>query len=241
MLVDTGVGVHSLRKFLASSGLRPDDTEKPLEVVLTHCHFDHSGGAHQFDRVHVHQAEARYVREADKFRSASWISAEEVMPKPSGWKAGEYNVKPATVCGIEENTSFNLGDRSFQVLHLPGHSPGSLGLLDPEHGVLVTGDTLYTTDCGLIDWYPASQTGLMVSSLNRLLQLLISGAVDIVLPGHNEVISAETAEYEARKFIAEDTAQRRARKFFSRQRANLILGANCYFNLPPMCKDWIAN
>ena len=108
-----------MRKFLDSSGLRPEP-EKPLEVVLTHCHFDHSGGAHQFDRVHCHQAEARYVREADRFRSASWISPEEVMPKPSGWAAGEYNVKPATVCGIEENTSFNLGDRNFQVLHLPG-------------------------------------------------------------------------------------------------------------------------
>ena len=64
--MDTGVGVHSLRKFLDSSGLRPEP-EKPLEVVLTHCHFDHSGGAHQFDRVHCHWAEARYVREADKF------------------------------------------------------------------------------------------------------------------------------------------------------------------------------
>ena len=107
--------------------------------------------------------------------------------------------------------------------------------------MLVTGDTLYTTDCGLIDWYPASQTSLMVSSLNRLLKLLTSGAVDIVLPGHNEVISADTAEREALKFIEEDTRQRRAKKFLSRQRANLVLGANCYFNLPTMCKDWIAN
>ena len=108
-----------MRKFLDSSGLRPD-TEKPLEVVLTHCHFDHSGGAHQFDRVLCHQAEVGWVREADKFRCASWISPEELTPKPRGWKAAEYNVKPANVCGIEENTIFNLGDRRFQVLHLPG-------------------------------------------------------------------------------------------------------------------------
>ena len=106
---------------------------------------------------------------------------------------------------------------------------------------MVTGDTLYATECGLIDWYPGSQTGLMVASLNRLLTLLTTGAVDIVLPGHNEVISAQTAELEARKFLEEDTGQRRARKFISRQRANLILGANCYFQLPTKCKDWIAN
>ena len=119
LLVDTGVGVHSLRKFLESSGLRPEP-EKPLEVVLTHCHFDHSGGAHQFARVFCHQAEARYVREGDKFMTASWISPEELTPKPRGWKAAEYSVRPANVCGIDENTSFNLGDRTFHVLHLPG-------------------------------------------------------------------------------------------------------------------------
>ena len=108
-----------MRKFLESSGLRPEP-EKPLEVVLTHCHFDHSGGAHQFARVFCHQAEARYVREGDKFMTASWISPEELTPKPRGWKAAEYSVRPANVCGIDENTSFNLGDRTFQVLHLPG-------------------------------------------------------------------------------------------------------------------------
>ena len=108
-----------MRKFLGSSGLRPDP-EKRLEVVLTHCHFDHSGGAHQFARVFCHQAEARYVREGDKFMTASWISPEELTPKPRGWKAAEYSVRPANVCGIDENTSFNLGDRTFHVLHLPG-------------------------------------------------------------------------------------------------------------------------
>lgn len=113
--------------------------------------------------------------------------------------------------------------------------------MDQQNGVLVTGDTLYATECGLIDWYPASQTNLMVSSLHRLLQLLTSGTVDIVLPGHNEVISAERAEREALKFLEGNTRERRARKFLSRRRASLILGANCHFQLPAMCKDWIAN
>ena len=40
LLVDTGVGVHSLPNYLTWSGLRRNN-QKPLNVVLTHCHFDH--------------------------------------------------------------------------------------------------------------------------------------------------------------------------------------------------------
>ena len=69
LLIDTGVGVHEvaaendsfvtfvvqsespqLPPFLSSSGLRPN-VEKPLSVLITHMHFDHSGGAHQFEEV----------------------------------------------------------------------------------------------------------------------------------------------------------------------------------------------
>ena len=50
LLCDTGIGVYDLNSFLQSSGLR-EDPQKPLFVVLTHTHFDHSGGAYQFSRV----------------------------------------------------------------------------------------------------------------------------------------------------------------------------------------------
>ena len=68
LLIDTGVGIHEVKKklnyifqselittyqlqpFLSSTGLRPD-SEKPLKVLVTHWHFDHSGGAHQYEEV----------------------------------------------------------------------------------------------------------------------------------------------------------------------------------------------
>ena len=240
LLVDTGVGVHSLARFLQVSRLRPD-TEKPLTVVLTHCHFDHSGGAHQFAEVHSHQAEAKFVSEGSKFWTASWISPSEIVPKPKLWDAAEYCAKPANVRQMDEGQIFNLGDRSFSVLHLPGHSPGSVGLHDPDNGVLVTGDTLYQTDHGLIDWYPGSESQLMVHSLERILNLLNTGTVDIVLPGHNDVISSDMARCQALRHIEGNTVERRMRKCVSRQRAKLILGANVYVKLPPPCKEWIAN
>ena len=122
-----------------------------------------------------------------------------------------------------------------------GHTPGSVGLHDTEGGVLVTGDTLYATDHGLIDWYPASRSHLMLSSVEKILHLLSHGSVKIVLTGHNDVISSETAKYHAVKYIEDNTVQRRIRKSLSRQRANVILGANAYFKMPECCKEWIAN
>jgi glyoxylase-like metal-dependent hydrolase (beta-lactamase superfamily II) len=50
LLIDTGVGLFSLSAYLTASGLRADP-DKPLKVVLTHLHFDHTGGAHQFQQV----------------------------------------------------------------------------------------------------------------------------------------------------------------------------------------------
>ena len=43
--------IHQLPPFLSSTGLRPNTSEKPMSVLITHMHFDHSGGAHQFKEV----------------------------------------------------------------------------------------------------------------------------------------------------------------------------------------------
>jgi glyoxylase-like metal-dependent hydrolase (beta-lactamase superfamily II) len=78
LLVDTGVGIHQLPPFLSSCGLRPDPA-KPLSVVLTHMHFDHSGGAHQFPEVHAHRLEAAWVAKGDAKMCASWVTPQEVI------------------------------------------------------------------------------------------------------------------------------------------------------------------
>ena len=66
--------------------------DKPLDVVLTHTHFDHSGGLHQFDgrelqgvtTLHVHRSEANVVTSGNKNnrKTAAWVTSDEVRPKP---------------------------------------------------------------------------------------------------------------------------------------------------------------
>jgi len=240
LLVDTGVGIHSLPAFLRYSGLRAE-IEKPLDVVLTHLHFDHSGGAHQFPQVHIHCLEAEYVRHGDKYMTASWISPKEVVPKPQDWKAEEYSVKPANVKSIEDDHEFDLGDRVFKVIHTPGHSPGSIALHDETNGVLATGDTLYETDHGLIDWYPGSNSVKMVDSVKRLLELAKLDTINTVLPGHNDVIDSATMVRQGEQYIVQHGWRRRIRKGLSRMRANVILKGNSIVKLPEAFKEVISN
>ena len=51
-----------------------EDRNKPLEVVLTHLHFDHTGGAHQFDKVDMHKTEAAYLRNGNNYMMSSWVT-----------------------------------------------------------------------------------------------------------------------------------------------------------------------
>ena len=79
--------------------------------------------------------EAKCVSEGDKYMTASWITPDEVAPKPKQWDAKNYCVKPSNVMSLDDGHVFDLGDRKFDVIHIPGHSPGSIALHD-RHGYL---------------------------------------------------------------------------------------------------------
>ena len=70
----------------------------------------------------------------------------------------------------------DLGDRAFEVLHVPGHTAGSIALWDPARGLLFTGDT-----AALDDPLHAEDEEAFVSSLERLREL----PVELVCAGHS--------------------------------------------------------
>ena len=78
-----------------------------------------------------------------------------------------YCVLPAPATRtVEEGDVIDLGDRRFEVLHLPGHSPGSIGLWEAESGVLFSGDAIY--DGPLLDELPGSDIPIYVATMKRL-------------------------------------------------------------------------
>ena len=75
----------------------------------------------------------------------------------------------------------NLGDRQLSVLHMPGHSRGSICLHDRDNKLLFSGDVVY--DGAMIDWLPYSRVSDYVGSCERLVGRVDSERVDQVLPG----------------------------------------------------------
>lgn len=122
LLLDSGSGLVSLREQL------PWLTERPLLAVASHCHFDHIAGHHEFPERLVHPAEAQILAAPDGANtlSAAYVGDEMFEAHPDCPLCyAEYRVKaaPATRL-IEEGDVLDLGNRSLQVLHTPGHSPG---------------------------------------------------------------------------------------------------------------------
>jgi glyoxylase-like metal-dependent hydrolase (beta-lactamase superfamily II) len=174
LLIDCGLGVTAL-----TSMLRERFDREPV-LVLTHAHLDHMGSAHEFANVWAHPLE-----QADNPAPGSLLgpvlAAEFGLNDPlppllltalphAGYQPTAYRVRPATVTrALTDGDIVDLGDRALTVLHLPGHSPGSIALFDPADGTLFSGDVVY--EGGLLDSLPGSDPEEYALSLRRLRDL----------------------------------------------------------------------
>ena len=91
------------------------------------------------------------------------------LPHP-GYDLSSFCVRAAPmVRAIIEGDVIDLGDRVFEVLHLPGHSPGGIGLLEKNTGTLFSGDLIY--DGPLLDSLQSSSIPDYIRSFERLREL----------------------------------------------------------------------
>jgi glyoxylase-like metal-dependent hydrolase (beta-lactamase superfamily II) len=176
MLVDSGMGVVSLRDWV------PLVTERPLDAVASHTHFDHIGCHHEFPCRLCHEAEAEIL--ADPTRAATLADpyvTDEIFTAlpPAPYLSTAYAVKSAPATRVlQDGDRIDLGDRSFEVIHTPGHSPGGIALWEAASGVLFSGDIVY--DGPLIEDTYHSNAADYHASMVRLYDL----PVRIVHGGH---------------------------------------------------------
>jgi glyoxylase-like metal-dependent hydrolase (beta-lactamase superfamily II) len=177
-LIDSGMGLRPLKKEVATL------IGREIRSISTHCHFDHIGGAHEFDCRLGHQLEADiYVNPThDNTAVGSFVRAETFSALPyEGFHYSDFEVKAAPLTGfLDEGDVVDLGNRAFNILHLPGHSPGSIALWEEKTGILFSGDTIYQG--GLYDSVYHSDKELYRESLSRLREL----PVKCVHGGHEE-------------------------------------------------------
>jgi len=141
MLIDSGMGVIPLREWV------PIVTERDLTAVASHTHFDHIGCHHEFaDRV-VHRVEAGIL--ADPTNAATLADPyvtddifDRLPPAPYSSTIYALRAAPATRI-VEDGDVIDLGDRHFEVIHTPGHSPGGIALWEAATATLFSGDIVY--------------------------------------------------------------------------------------------------
>lgn len=175
LLFDSGLGHFSLRKHV------PLVTERSLICIASHAHFDHIGSHHEFPGCLIHEKEAHILADPRNDWTLADPYATDAMfnRMPAGWLQSAYRVKPA-IAGprLTGGEIIDLGDRAFEVVHTPGHSPGGIGLFERKTGIFLSGDVIY--DGPLIDdAYHSS-----IPSYMATLETLRSLPVQIVHGGH---------------------------------------------------------
>ena len=194
VLIDAGIGVGNL------AGLVADLVDTPITLVLTHTHWDHIGAAAQFDDVRVSPTELpsngriaidsltdEFVERPTQFTDR-WTDAGNDFP--DGFDPEGYTIEPADATALPADGSIDLGDRALETVPLPGHSPGHVGLIDPETATLYGGDVIHF-DRGLYIHFEDSDIDEYIESFRRLRTLREDGAFETLATSHNESLSGD--------------------------------------------------
>ncbi len=145
LLINSGVGVSPLAPVVAAI------TSLPTTLILTHTHYDHIGGAHEFAERLAHPAEAEALANPtpEATLHEGWLTPESFAYAPyPGFDVRDYAVRPAPATRlVEDGEVLDLGGRRLEVVHAPGHSPGLLCLFDRACGACFRATRSMTGRC----------------------------------------------------------------------------------------------
>ena len=135
-------------------GVVSAQTVLPIRLLNTHADRDHIGSNAQFESFYMHPSEAAFYRNV---------------------QGGQGTIVP-----VFEGDVIDLGDRALEILHLPGHTPGSITVLDRKNRCLIGGDPIQE-DGEIYMFGPQRDFDAYIASLKRLLQ---RDDFDFIYPSH---------------------------------------------------------
>ncbi|HOO91110.1 MAG TPA: MBL fold metallo-hydrolase [Syntrophales bacterium] len=171
-LIDPGLKVFlpDLLEKMKADGIDP----KNMKYVLnTHSHPDHFEASETFDadtniKIGLHKDGIDFLKGA------------------GGHMYGLFGLDAPKVSidMVLEEGPLKLGDEDFEILHVPGHSPGSIALYWPSRKALFPGDVIFNQNIGRTD-FPGGNGELLKKSIRRLSEL----DTDWLFPGHMNIIT----------------------------------------------------
>ncbi|MCL2254778.1 MAG: MBL fold metallo-hydrolase [Lachnospiraceae bacterium] len=144
LLVDSGYGLLDLKAVLGQI------TDKPIICVCTHGHVDHALGACQFDEAYLHSKDFEVYEQHTKPDFIKIIGAKGLLMSPPKSmlnnpsyqeiikKMAEKQYAPLSM--LDKIESFDLGERIVGWTHIPGHTQGSVALVDKSNNTVFDGD-----------------------------------------------------------------------------------------------------
>lgn len=197
VLVDTGLGIGDLRSFV---GIVTDVKVEP-RVLLTHAHWDHLGAAHQFDDVSINNRERddegqvaidtisnEFTQRPDQFIE-NWLNLSMELPK--GFDSNSYGIEPINdVSPLAPGDEVEVGDRTLELVPIPGHSPGQLAVLDRAAGICHGADIIEPGG-KIYAHFRDSDIEAYRETIDRLLALHNEGAYDCLTLGHGGPIRGD--------------------------------------------------
>lgn len=140
-------------------------TTLPLMIINSHGDRDHIGSNVQFESIYMHQDEVEHYKE----------------------NGGSGKIET-----VKDGDVIDLGDRPLRIIHIPGHTPGSIAILDETARILFGGDTVQE-DSEIFMFGPGRDLKLYVSSLEKLSDMV--NKFDTVLACHGKIpLTSETLE-----------------------------------------------
>ena len=196
VLFDTGLGIGTISRVVTQL------TRLPVTVLNSHTHFDHVGGNAEFGQILA--MDTAYTR-TNTGGFAPKVVAGEVAAEalcrglPPGFDAARYRTRPFTPTQlIKDGHRIDLGGRRLDVLHVPGHTPDAVALLDSAAGLLWTGDSFYEGPIWL--FAPETDWRAYAASVDRLAALVPK--LSRLFPAHNVAVSDPALLVRLQKAVA---------------------------------------
>jgi hydroxyacylglutathione hydrolase len=182
----TGKGNYKLQS-MKKMDIKLDAVKR---IIMTHTHLDHIGCLSEIQKaipgaeLWVHRLEAEPLEKGDDRGVYGMNEFKGMCQMQYGLKADAFKFKVDRK--LEDGDILDMGGMNWEVIHIPGHSMGGIALYHLSLKILIPGDVIYADYAiGRFDLHGADADQLK-KSLNRLAEL----DIDILLPGHNQIVKS---------------------------------------------------